>query len=214
MLPARIGLWLLTRLDIAQGNIEPEILYVFGALKQRRLAIDIGSNNGVTTMVLASQFSEVRAFEANPRLAARVAPGLPGNAYLWPLGLSNCSGTAELRIPCCAGVLLDGWASLDKPMVGDESAWQRVEVEIRTLDSFGFEQVDLIKLDVEGHEMAVLEGAKETLVRNRPWLIVEVMEERRPLMIRFLTSLGYHAVALHEICGISGSPQNMVFAPD
>jgi FkbM family methyltransferase len=48
-------------------------------------------------------------------------------------------------------------------------------VELRSLDSFGFEQVSLIKIDVEGFELPVLDGAEETIRRNRPVLIVEIM---------------------------------------
>jgi FkbM family methyltransferase len=47
-------------------------------------------------------------------------------------------------------------------------------VELRTLDSFGFEQVSLIKIDVEGFELPVLDGAEDTIRRNRPVLIVEI----------------------------------------
>jgi FkbM family methyltransferase len=47
-------------------------------------------------------------------------------------------------------------------------------VELRTLDSFGFEGVSLIKIDVEGFELPVLDGAEDTIRRNRPVLVVEI----------------------------------------
>lgn len=50
-------------------------------------------------------------------------------------------------------------------------------VEIRSLDSFDLDKVDFIKIDVEGGEQFVLEGAKETIRRCRPVLLVEVFEE-------------------------------------
>lgn len=46
--------------------------------------------------------------------------------------------------------------------------------ELRTIDSFGFRNVSLIKMDVEGYEDAVLAGAKETIQRERPVLLVEI----------------------------------------
>src|SRR5262249_56409692 len=51
----------------------------------------------------------------------------------------------------------------------------RFEVEVRTLDSYGFTDVRVIKVDVEGGEMDVLEGARQTILRDRPALIVELL---------------------------------------
>ena len=44
---------------------------------------------------------------------------------------------------------------------------------MKTLDSFAFDSVDIIKIDAEGYELPVLQGAKETISRNRPWIQVE-----------------------------------------
>jgi len=44
---------------------------------------------------------------------------------------------------------------------------------MRTLDSFNFTEVDLIKIDCEGYEVPILNGAKETVLCNRPMMIVE-----------------------------------------
>ena len=72
--------------------------------------------------------------------------------------------------------------------------------EIRTLDSFGFASVGLIKIDAEGHEEAVLKGAADTLSRWRPSLIVEIEERHNPgglARIRALFGgMGYVAAAL------------------
>src|SRR5262249_3290635 len=75
-------------------------------------------------------------------------------------------------------------ASLSAAKVTGEHG--KVRVEARTLDSYAFEDVCCIKIDVEGHELAVVAGAAETLKRCRPTLVVEIEERhtQRPLAER------------------------------
>jgi len=54
--------------------------------------------------------------------------------------------------------------------------YPRVEIDQRTLDSYAFEDVDIIKIDTEGYELLVLEGAKDTIDRNRPIVQIECVE--------------------------------------
>ena len=82
------------------------------------------------------------------------------------------------------------------------------KIDIRRLDSFGFDNVSLIKIDVEGFELNVLAGAVETLRRNGfPTIIIEIWENdgwrgstkqlsdfylgRKKEIIDFLENLGY-----------------------
>lgn len=62
-------------------------------------------------------------------------------------------------------------------------------VELRTLDSYGFADVDFLKIDCEGYELEVLKGAKDTLARCKPCVIVE-----------------QKARCLRDNYGISGAP--------
>jgi FkbM family methyltransferase len=214
LLPARTGLHCLRALSAMYGQIEPEILHLPGVMKLRRTVIDIGANNGVTASTFSKNFESVHAFEANPYLAEKVSLALPPHATLWPIALSNSCGSAELRIPTSNGVSMAGWASLDRPAVGTESTWDRITVETRTLDSFEFTSVDLIKIDVEGHELSVLSGARDTIERERPLMIVEVWEEHRSSVISLMSSMGFSPVALKDLCGVVGAPNNIVFKPD
>jgi FkbM family methyltransferase len=68
------------------------------------------------------------------------------------------------------------------------------DVKIRSakLDSYSFESVDLLKIDVEGFEMDVLEGAENTIRRFKPRIIIEThSKDLRKRCHAFLSSLGY-----------------------
>lgn len=213
-LPPKFGMKIRARFDGWRKILDPEILHISRFLRHTRLAIDVGANIGVTSKVLSRHFATVEAFEANPCLAAAASRALPSHVHFHSVALSSGEGGATLRIPVSSGLLLDGWASLDRPLAGDESTWKQVPVSTRTLDSFSFRDVDLIKIDVEGHELAVLEGSRDTIARNRPLMIVEVWNAARETVRSFFTGCSYHSTTLEQLCGIPGSHQNLIFLPD
>ncbi|MBB1284670.1 FkbM family methyltransferase [Flavisolibacter sp. BT320] len=64
-------------------------------------------------------------------------------------------------------------------------------VEIRTLDSFAFDKLDFLKIDVEGAERDVLEGATETIARCKPVILVEVFDENLQHIRQWMEDRGY-----------------------
>jgi hypothetical protein len=58
-------------------------------------------------------------------------------------------------------------------MTGNTHVHGEGDIPLKTLDSFGFEEVDFIKIDVEGYELSVVKGAKETLLREKPFMVIE-----------------------------------------
>jgi FkbM family methyltransferase len=213
LLPPRLQLKALTRIDLALGQIETDLVYLPPCVPKHRHAVDVGANNGVTSSVFCRYFSKVTAFEANPDLASRVRPALPAQVTLHTFGLSDAAGEGELRIPVAAGVAMEGWASLGVPHVGEERLWKRVPVALRTMDSFNLEEVDFLKIDVEGHELAVLGGALETIKRCKPWMVIEAWEENRESLISFMRDIGYDLASLEQLCGKQSAPNNLIFLP-
>jgi hypothetical protein len=67
-------------------------------------------------------------------------------------------------------------ASLEACAVPEAALSRTVQVPLRRLDDYAFENVGFIKIDVEGHEESVLRGGLETLQRNRPTLLIEIEE--------------------------------------
>jgi len=73
-----------------------------------------------------------------------------------------------------------------------------VTVPMRTLDSFDYTDIGFIKIDVEGYEYKVLLGAKETIKKYRPVLLVE--QNRGNLnAIELLKTWNYSCVGVDKI---------------
>ena len=87
----------------------------------------------------------------------------------------------------------------------DYSESTQVEVQTVSLDSLGLNRIDLIKIDVEAMEPDVLEGASETIRRDHPMLVVEMIKSDRKKLRSWLENSGYlplqdrsNLVALHH----------------
>jgi FkbM family methyltransferase len=135
--------------------------------------IDVGGNRGVYAYEFWRLGCTVDVFEPNLACSA-VLESWRGNKHqvrLHKAALSSTTGEAKLHIPVDAnGIEHDASASLEH----DFPASRNQLIAIRTLDSFEFEDVALIKIDVEGHEQSVLTGAIRTIEASHPALLVEI----------------------------------------
>jgi FkbM family methyltransferase len=143
------------------------------------VAFDIGANIGLTTTIL-SKFApqgRIYSFEPNPEAMAYLQRLVSEN------GLNNVTAL-PLAISSQAGEIafLENFVSASASHIADAGSLtgsrdgKKTVVSAVTIDAFVAEQglgrLDLIKVDVEGFEMAVLEGAPETLSRLKPdWFI-------------------------------------------
>lgn len=158
---------------------ERELLQLRSMVDPRLLAIDVGGNTGVYTYHLSRLARDVVTFEPNPdyadflrymRLKTRVEP----------VALSAEDGSAELRIPILDDKELGGMASLAEGAFPEDTPCRAVTVPSRRLDDYEFRDVGFIKIDVEGHEEAVLSGAGRTIRSARPRLLIEIEERSNP----------------------------------
>lgn len=131
-------------------------------IKNFRHAVDIGSHCGLWARPLSAMFRHVSAFE--PVEAHRecwrknvTATG----TVLWP----NAIGERDCNVSLHTGESSSG----DTYIAGTGEHLARM----RTLDSFGLQDVDFIKLDCEGYEFFSIKGAEQTIKRDRPCVIVE-----------------------------------------
>lgn len=171
---------------------------LFALCGENSIVIDVGANIGWTCLRMAGKARQghVIAFEPDPVNAARCL----ANAAL--------NGFPNLKIETLALGETDGLASMEvrtpANLGGNRIAANggTTPVTIRRMDhvaSVGeLHRIDLIKIDVEGYELKVLKGARETLARHKPRLFIEVDEQNlfdqgdsaRDL-INFLKSCGY-----------------------
>ncbi len=138
-------------------------------------AIDVGANQGFFAYAFSRIVDRVEAFEPNPDYAGFARRMLGARARVHEVALSNENGTGEFVVPVSEqGTVLHLAGNL-KQGTAQHPGTMRFGVEVRTLDSYAFKDVRAIKVDVEGSEMEVLEGGRETILRDRPPLIVELL---------------------------------------
>ena len=148
-----------------------------GLVDRGGVAVDVGANVGNHALFFAAHFAEVLAFEPHPRTHALLAlnASLRSNVRCFPFALSDRVGTAMLATPPGNA----GMASIEQ---ADGAADSRgaVEVPLRRLDDLAElagRRVALLKIDVEGHEAAVIRGAQAVLRRDRPAVVFEQLAD-------------------------------------
>ena len=155
--------------------------------------LDIGANCGVMSLVAAAQKARVYAFEPGPEIYPRLQSNVDNNRLqdvvtVISMGLGNTQG----RLNYEANDHIPG-----NGILGGDSG---PSVEVTTLDQWisthPLERIDLIKMDVEGMETQVLEGAMDTLRRFRPIVHLETLwiqdgEISADPILRILDQCGY-----------------------
>jgi hypothetical protein len=100
-----------------------------------------------------------------------------------------------LHVPVIDGAPVTGLSTLSDELAAKEAPCHEIPVETRPLDEVYGGEVGFIKIDVEGHEHSVLEGARGTIERCRPRVLVEAEERHAPGSVRdvqaFFRRLGY-----------------------
>lgn len=145
--------------------------------KSFRTAVDAGAHCGLWSMQLAKRFQKIEAFEPVAEHRACFEENLQGN--MMPPSVLFADPRAVLlkgvRLhPCALGDHEDMIRITTEPTSsGDSRVDGKGDIPMHTLDSFGLRDVDFIKIDTEGFELFVIEGAEETIKRCRPVMVVE-----------------------------------------
>ncbi|MBC2669061.1 FkbM family methyltransferase [Novosphingobium piscinae] len=153
-------------------------------IKQFRNALDIGCRVGEFTRYLHLDFAHVYAFDPN----------------LWPDFRRNVDLGRVTHFTCAIGDERGETVMFGGGHAERENARTKI-VPVYTIDAFGFDAIDFIKIDVEGFEKKVLLGAAQTIERCNPVIVIEqnhvVLDGDAQYSAKeYLETIGYKVAAL------------------
>ena len=185
-----------------------ELRYLKAALRPEMTFLDVGANQGEFTLPVAKRLTRGRvlAFEPEDEMYRMLGHNVVQNGFanvrLFHFGLGNEASRRPLYTSDDA-VRHNGWNEGQFSTFRNDALSTYVQdIEIRRIDDVlaenAVERVDYIKIDVEGAELHVLQGAEHTLRRFRPKILIEINHETfaaagysTPDLLDFLSDHGY-----------------------
>ena len=207
-----VGFQLMNTSSYDQG----EVTLTMELLRARRanyrepvVAIDCGANIGVYTVEwarLMRGWGSVYAYEPQEKIYYALAGNVALNncfnvtARLAAIG-AHCGKLAVPQVDYCVP---SSFGSLElveadaNEYIGQNIDYSRPaqDVELLTIDSLQLARIDLLKIDVEGMELEVLEGARESILRSRPEILVEVIKTDEKAVSKMLEAAGYRCFSM------------------
>lgn len=186
---------------ISQRIVEPELTLLKHFINQGDCCLDIGANIGHYTFIFEQIAGSGNVYAFEPILNNyRLLKKLFKNCHIHQIALSNENNIKKFKIPKINNIEFDTRGKLDVDIVEEnEDGHEIIDVKCETLDSFvknyNLNRIDFIKIDVEGHELKVLEGAVTTLKQFKPSMMIEIEQRHHNKNIdhifSFISSFGY-----------------------
>lgn len=166
-------------------------------------AIDIGGAHGTYTANLSTVSKFVNVFEPIPKNINWINNLIKYNklnASVYEFALSDTSGVQNLSM------IEDntGFSTLEKENDLTKHNLRVVDLHVQSkkLDDFDFQEVGFIKIDVEGHEVSVLNGAIKTISNSLPNLLIEIEERHKKgainACVEILKKMNYECFFIFE----------------
>jgi FkbM family methyltransferase len=167
-------------------------------VKNFRTAIDGGAHVGTWSIPMAKRFHRVLAFEPSLDTFEALMKNLASHGSDNVQAFYNALGTKSHRVR----MTITGFdKAIETGNLGARFVAAGDDVDVITIDSLELKDLDFLKLDVEGSEVAALKGAQDTLRRCKPLILFEDKGLwkryglKRNAPQEFLASLGAHKVA-------------------
>ena len=162
------------------------------------VAVDVGAHVGTWARELENKFDKVICFEPlTPHVECLIKNiKYPDKVQIIQYALGDTNGKEVLmdyekdHNTGTAGIL-------PRSLNHDKGKYKAI---IRKLDSFGISTIDYIKVDIEGYELPFLKGAKETLLRTKPVLNIEIKNTCERFGTNAKEIVKYLEKDLHMMC--------------
>ena len=168
------------------GQFEPDSLIAWGRICEKgaaKFVLDVGSYGGLFGIAAAHMKNQVVAIEPMPVMVKRTKANQALNGVSYEVVQAAASDKAgNALIGFNPSVVLTSGASLETKNVA------QMEVKTIVLDDYLHNPVGAIKIDIEGHEPAAIRGGLKMIAKNKPWMLVEVLQDetRKKEVIRLL----------------------------
>jgi FkbM family methyltransferase len=166
----------ISKLIRQSGVWEPNVTYWIEHLSQGGVFLDVGSNIGYCALVASKKYSKVYAFEPVPENWKLLQKSLEDNSIQNVEIIPKCVGNSESLELTAFADNMGGTRNIQntqKQNVSHMKVQSTRLYEVITLDSFteNIESIDLMKVDVEGHELQVLQGFSKNITKCKNILL-------------------------------------------
>jgi len=177
-----------------ERRYDPMVKRISRLCQKDAVSIDVGANRGMYSYHMLDHSFAVVAYEPVPEMCSKMETFFGNSMRIYPVALSDLNGERELRQPGknTARATIEDHNGLDDL---EGRVIKKVLVKTCRLDEYEFGKIGFIKIDVEGHEEAVLRGATRVIERDKPSLLIEIEERHNPGSVArvrsFLEGFGY-----------------------
>ena len=195
-------------------NTEKEIRVLNKLVNSSKASIDIGVYRGIYSFFLTDLSSYVYAFEANPLLYSKIKNSFKNkkNIKIENIAISSSAGETDLRIPIRdANADYDyeqkyrlGTATIHNVNNLENNQFETIKkIKKITLDEYTFNhEIGFVKIDVEGHELDIIRGGTNFILKNKPIMLIEIEKRHSGIdpqvIINEIKSLGYQCLYVND----------------
>jgi FkbM family methyltransferase len=200
-------------------------------IPENTAVLDIGANIGIMTVHLARSIKGVMVYSFEPMpnninaFKRIVAHFNLQNVKLFEIALGNSEGEVEMVMPIISNVKMQGLSHVIHDSIPENNVGERFRVSLKMLDKMveltdASPRISAIKIDVENFEFFVLDGAKELIAKNKPFIYAELWEnENRDKCFQLFKELNYKTVVVIDKKAVEFNvgvhkTQNFIFMPN